>query len=91
LGSGFLKFQFWVWVRVRGSKIFKKKSGFGESSLGWFCKKKHQNINEISLEKLFFLYFEMSLTVFFYQVLGSASFAPLHIYWKLRKNPNNLI
>jgi hypothetical protein len=29
LGSGFLKIQFWVWVRVQGSNFFQKKKGFG--------------------------------------------------------------
>jgi hypothetical protein len=34
LSFGFSKIQFWVWVRVQGSKIFKKKRVLG-SGLGW--------------------------------------------------------
>jgi hypothetical protein len=56
LGSGFSKIQFWVWVRVQGSKIF-QKIGFWVQVWVGFCKK-HQNTSEIPLEKLFFLYIE---------------------------------
>jgi hypothetical protein len=44
---------------------FSKKKRFWVQVWDGFCKKKHQNINEIFLKKLFFLYFEMSLTVFY--------------------------
>jgi hypothetical protein len=41
LGSGFSNIQFWVWVRVQGSKIF-QKTGFWVQVWVGFCKK-HQN------------------------------------------------
>jgi hypothetical protein len=54
LGSGLPKIQFWVWVRVQGSKIF-QKSGFWVQVWVGFCKKKHQNTSEISFRKIIFL------------------------------------
>jgi hypothetical protein len=54
LGSGFSKIQFWVWVRVQGSKFF-QKTGFWVQVYIGFCKK-HQNTSEIPLEKSFFFY-----------------------------------
>jgi hypothetical protein len=56
LGSGFSKIQFWVWVRVQGSKN-SQKTGFWVQVWVGFCKK-HQNISKIPLEKLCFLYIE---------------------------------
>jgi hypothetical protein len=53
LGFGFSKTQFWVWVRVQGSKIF-QKSGFWVQVWVGFCKK-ISKIQRNSLRKIIFL------------------------------------
>jgi hypothetical protein len=53
LGSGFSKIQFWVWVRVQGSKFF-QKTGFWVQVWVGFCKKTSK-YQRNSFRKIIFL------------------------------------
>jgi hypothetical protein len=53
LGSGFSKIQFWVWVRVQGSKIFQKIGFWVQDWVGFY--KKTSKYQRNFLRKIIFL------------------------------------